>query len=235
MPEDEKDFIVMAVKLLFKRLNEGKVKLVAEKVPQTLEALKAVEFDKGGNPIFETITSPVRALANFVYTHEIEILEEEAEKREKSSPVHGLLSEPVAVNDEILDQCVQQASFSSLAFELYKEVGTVLAVCAHSYTSKDQSEEVLVRNQAICAGLLVRITKLMIAVAHLSSSGERGEVILALNRLILESSTNLRFLLLKNEERFYDQFVKMSLGPERELHDVIQNNIKARSGVHLPD
>src|SRR3989304_1834501 len=52
--------------------------------------------------------------------------------------------------------------------------------------------------------------------------------------MILESSTNLRFRLLKDEERFYDQFVEMSLGPERELYDVIQNNIKARSGVHLP-
>ena len=81
MTTDEKDFLLLAVKLLFMRLKEGKVKLVADKVPETLKALKAVEFDETGNPIFETITSPVRALANLVYTHEIEILEEEAEKR----------------------------------------------------------------------------------------------------------------------------------------------------------
>ena len=57
---------------------------------------------------------------------------------------------------------------------------------------------------------------------------------LALNRSITESATNLRFLVAKNEERFFDQFVRFSLSPERELYDSIQENITARDGKVLP-
>jgi hypothetical protein len=82
-------------------------------------------------------------------------------------------------------------------------------------------------------GFLVRIAKFMLAVVQLCAGHERGEVILALNRSILESVANLRFLVLKNEERFYDQFVKFSLGPERELYDLVLKNVKDRGGKQL--
>lgn len=230
MSEKEKDFLILAVKLLFERIKEGKIKFVAESVPQTLQALDAVRFDEAENPIYETITPPVRALANLVFTQEVERLEKEAEEQERNSPVHEHLSAPTEITEEILRTCTDQGSFTALALELYKETGFVLAICSHVFMAQSAEEGALTRNQAICAGLLVRITKFMIAVSQLSTSGKRGEVILALNRSILESATNLRFLLLKNEQKFYDRFVYFSLGPERELYDLIQSNIAKRDG-----
>src|SRR2546426_8546917 len=88
MSEAEKQFMILAVQLLFKRIKEGKIKLVAENVPETLKALDAVRFDEAGNPIFETVTSPVRALANMVYASEVERSRKDADERERNSPVH---------------------------------------------------------------------------------------------------------------------------------------------------
>ena len=131
MASNDQDFFVFAVRLLFERIREGRVKFVADQTPDTLQALEEVKFDKSGNPIYETIASPVRALANLVYAQELRMLEEEAEERERKSPVHDLLSEPTNVSDEVLATCVAKSSFTGLAFELYKETGVVVAVCSH--------------------------------------------------------------------------------------------------------
>lgn len=81
-----------------------------------------------------------------------------------------------------------------------------------------------------------RLTKqygAIVGIDDVSFTVHPGEVY-ALNRSIMESSANLRFLVLKNEERFFDQFVRFSLAPERELYDLIQKNISERSGEILP-
>jgi hypothetical protein len=231
MQGTERDFIVFAVKRLFDKIKRGQVHF-ANTVPQTLAEVKAVRFDENGEPIYESIGPLVRAMARGIVGHD---LEREAEERIRTSPVHSYLGEPVAVNDDILRECASKSSFSPLAFELYKETVTVLAVCSHAHTGQTPEDCVLPRNQAICAGLLVRIAKFMTAVASLvSQDSERGDVVFALNRSITESATNLRFLVLKNEDRFFDQFVRFSLAPERELYDLIQQNITERGGEILP-
>jgi hypothetical protein len=145
-----------------------------------------------------------------------------------------LLGPPVDVSDAVLQECVAKGDFSELAFEIYKETGALVAVCGHLFESEDPEKGKFARNQAICAGLLIRIAKFMIAVAQLASSARREDVVMALNRSIVESAINLRFLLHKNEERFFDQFARFSLGPERELYDIIQANIKQRGGDVWP-
>lgn len=228
MASNDTDFMVFAVKLLFRRIKEGHVKFVDEKVPQTLRAVEAVKFDVEGNPVYETINPPVRALANLVYAHEVQKLEKEAEERERNSPLHDLLSKPTEVTGDILKACAAQENFSGLAFELYKEAAVVTGVCAHVYMGYE-ANAALNRNQAICSGLLVRIAKFMTAVAQLVSQAERGDVVFALNRSIFESATNLRFLTLKDDGAIYDQFVRSGLAPERELYDIIQRNIRSRA------
>jgi hypothetical protein len=101
--EKEKEFITLKVKLLFRRLEEGKVKLVAENIPNAVEALKAVQFDSAGDPVYETITEPVRAMANVVYSREVQKLDKELEERERDSPVHNLLGLAVKVDDEAIN------------------------------------------------------------------------------------------------------------------------------------
>lgn len=142
--------------------------------------------------------------------------------------IQKFLGEPVTVDEKAIRQCREKGDFGELAFNLYKEAGLILNLCAHTYIAEDPEHGFLPRNQAICAGLLIRITKFMTAVIQLTSTAHRGDVVLALNRCILESTANLRFLALKNEDRFYDQFVRFSLGPERELYDAIQSNIQSR-------
>jgi hypothetical protein len=158
-------------------------------------------------------------------------LEEEAVEREKNSPVHEFLVEPTEVTEEVLRKCSEEPQFTELAFNLYRETGRVLSVCAYSYMGQPGSKMTLKLEQAICAGLLVRIVKFMVAVVQLGDQADRGEVILALNRCITESAVNLRFLVLKGG---YEEFIKSGLSVERELHDLIVSNIKARGGGVLP-
>jgi hypothetical protein len=50
----------------------------------------------------------------------------------------------------------------------------------------------------------------------------------------MESAINLEFLARTTENKYFDQFVEYSLGPERELYDMIQSNIEARKAKVWP-
>jgi len=127
-----------------------------------------------------------------------------------------------------------RAKFSAITFELFKEVGCIAVIGSNIFVANERTEFPFERNQAICAGYLVRIFKLIMAVCRLVSTGEAAEVNLQLLRSVFESATNLRFLLLKNDKHLFDQFVSTSLGPERELYDLVQTNSKKRGGKLLP-
>ncbi|MFZ1137800.1 MAG: DUF5677 domain-containing protein [Candidatus Sulfotelmatobacter sp.] len=133
-----------------------------------------------------------------------------------------------------LEKETDENKVSGIVFELYKEAATVVNLVAHLLDEATSAKGGWPRNQAICAGLMVRITKFMVVVTQLSAKGDRSEVVMALSRCIMESAINLEFLVHKNEDRFYDQFVKLSLGPERELYDLIQRNVAARNGQTWP-
>ncbi len=70
----------------------------------------------------------------------------------------------------------------------------------------------------------------MLSVIKLSADAEHGETVQALNRCIIESAVNLRYLLLKHDENLYERFVKNSLAAERELYEFIQENINDKAG-----
>src|SRR5437868_244644 len=137
MNDEQKAFEVLAVKLLFKRLGEGRVVLNNERVPNLKNAIEAVRF-RDGEPVMDTVEPRVRSLA------------------------------------------------------------------------------------------------LRLAVGRLYASSDSTEVSLALCRSILESATNVRFLLLKNSQELFDKFVLCSLTPERRLFDEIQSSVQTRGGTILP-
>ena len=149
------------------------------------------------------------------------------------SDLEGYVGPPVEVTDEIIQACREKGVFGPLLFDLYKEAGRLLTVTSAAREGYPSGAPRLPRNQAICAGLLVRVSKLMISVVKLSSDIEHGETVQALNRCIIESIVNVRYLLLKDSEVVYDRFVKNGLRPERELYDIIHENIQSRDGKQL--
>ena len=139
----------------------------------------------------------------------------------------------VEVTDAILEKCRAKGQFGALLFDLYKESGGLVCVASAADIGHHGDALRLERNQAIAAGLLVRISKLMASVVKLSSDIEHGETVQALNRCIIESVVNVRYLLLKDSDEVYNRFVKNGLRPEREFYDIIHQEIEQRGGQRL--
>lgn len=142
--------------------------------------------------------------------------------------IERMLGPQVSTAD--IEKMTQPGEVDEVAFELYKEAIRVLILTSHMLDESAVAQGGFSRNQAICAGLIIRMGKFMTAVVQLSATEKRGEVVLALNRSILESAVNLEFLLRAGESQYFDRFVEFSLGPERELYDLTQENISARGG-----
>src|SRR5512135_1689613 len=82
---------------------------------------------------------------------------------------------------------------NAVAFELYKEALSVVNLAAHLLDEAASVKGGWPKNQAICAGLMIRIGKFMLVVTQLSATGNRDEVVSALSRSIMESAINLEF------------------------------------------
>ena len=152
---------------------------------------------------------------------------------EFNADLESHIGPPVEVTDELIRACQEKGQFGALLFDLYKETGGLLTVTSAAYVGCPGDSVGLERNQAICAGLLVRISKLMLSVVKLSSGIEHGETVQVLNRCIIESIVNVRYLMLKDSKEVYDKFVRNGLRPERELYDFIHENIRQRDGKRL--
>src|SRR5258708_9698620 len=91
---------------------------------------------------------------------------------------------------------------NEMAFELYKEALSAVNLGAHLFDEAASVKGGWPRNQAICAGLMIRISKFMLVVTQLSAKRDRAEVVTALNRSILESAVNLEFLVSTNDGKY---------------------------------
>lgn len=143
-----------------------------------------------------------------------------------------ILGEPYNIDN--LTENSSRKDVEIAAYELYKEATAATMATANMFENNSASHPGLHRNQAINVGLLIRIAKLMKVVLQLSAKGNRGDVLPIIIRCIIESITNLEFLIKKNEDNYYEDYVMHSLGPDRELYDRIQENIQAREGEELP-
>ncbi|MGH9346740.1 MAG: hypothetical protein ACRD26_05680 [Vicinamibacterales bacterium] len=126
------------------------------------------------------------------------------------------LPKAVNVSDERLASLKRRREFTGVSLELYRETARVIRVVAQHREPARLKE----MDRAICCGLLARITKFMVGVGSLMAMHPRiGEVIQALNRCQMESAINILFLLKKDDPDAFSDFVKKSLGPEREFYD----------------
>lgn len=229
MNADDQEFEEIALKLLFKRIAEDRFKVAQHHAPRLSAAIDAVKFDDNGEPILETANADVRRVACFIANRELEALE----KTQMNNPVQDVMPQRVEVTLEQLATLDTRGKFTALTFDLFKEAGCLVVVAANVFEAKERTEHPFERSQAICAGHLVRIFKLIICICRLASTGDGAEVNLQLLRSVFETATNLRFLLLKDDPDLFEKFVTKCLGPERELYDLVQSNISARGGKVL--
>ena len=145
-----------------------------------------------------------------------------------NSTIDDWLPERVEVTDEVIQDYQERGLLSNLCLQLYREAGSVCVLCASADIEGKGSQWVFDRKQAICAGLLIRIAKFMVSVLRLSEGQEHGEVIMAINRSITESATNIRFLILKNDDEQFERYVTASLSTEREFYDLVIRRIEQR-------
>ena len=149
---------------------------------------------------------------------------------ELQNQIEEMLGPAVQVNDEVIRACQERDEFGGLSFALFKEAAGTVWVTCNAYYDEGNGPTIL-RNQAVCLGLLSRISKLMASVLKLSSEVEHGETVQILYRCIPESSIDLQYLLKKDDDTVFERFVKVGLKSERELYDIIQENI--RNGQEL--
>jgi hypothetical protein len=99
-----------------------------------------------------------------------------------------MIEGPAETLEEMLSPIVDISSIASetddenvnaIVFELYKETLSVVNFAAHILDETSAAKGGWPRNQAICAGLLVRISKFMLVVIQLSAKGNRAEVVSA--------------------------------------------------------
>ena len=148
---------------------------------------------------------------------------------ELRSQIEELIGPAVQAGEEEILACQENNEFGALSFALCREATMLAWVTCNAYYESGNGFS-LTQNQAVCMGLLSRISKLMTSVLKLSSDVEHGESIQILSRCIIESSVDLQYLLAKDDNTVYERFVKVGLKGERELYDIIQENIKNRNG-----
>ncbi len=138
------------------------------------------------------------------------------------------------IDTSMLNNASTKSEITKIAFELYRETAMVAILISNLYAGRTE-EANLFRNQAIQAGLIVRIAKFMGAILALQCDKvkEHGEVIMALNRCISESAINLKFFSEIATEEDFEKYVKSSFRPEKETYDYIKENIERR-GTTLP-
>lgn len=136
-----------------------------------------------------------------------------------------LLPQPHIPDWTALESSNDEEDFSRSAFELLKECGMVCAAIAGI-----QIKGELERNQAICTGLAIRLTKLGKTIVRDLSNRETFQQ-LSIARQVFETAGNLVYLLNDDGsgDRF-NQYVYDSLVSEKIVLEDIERNIKRRGG-----
>lgn len=144
----------------------------------------------------------------------------------------SILPVPHQVDFEYLKTATDESAYLKEAFELLREVTAWVGI-GISIREKSQPEA-MERNQAICAGQLVRMCKIMRICMKQIADDHGGDHQMALSREFIESASTAAFLLedVTNEARF-TSYLHDSLIQQRELLGTVRKLVKARNGVRL--
>jgi hypothetical protein len=144
-----------------------------------------------------------------------------------------LLPDPVVPPTPTIAAGHDEDDILDLALALFREAAIAIGVCGSTYRGPGPRR--LNRKQAICAGLVIRMVKLLRGILAVVEGDAPRDVVMVLDRCVFETATNLRFLLSKyHDDSLFERFVARSLGTERELYELIRSNIRARNDLVLP-
>ena len=137
------------------------------------------------------------------------------------------------VNIEEIKKFDSEDQFMSLAVELLKEVGQITALLSCTYRLDQYGNpRKWERNEAILGGLMVRISKLQLALLD-QICQKRLEIAFIIDRCLSESLINLKYLLQRDNDNLFDEYIEYSLREEKRLLKRIEENITKR-GHELP-
>ncbi len=147
--------------------------------------------------------------------------------------IDGLPFFDTEVSEDVLSNLGSESDFMRVAVELLKEIGVITSyVISVIPTDRLGRRREWNRNEAILVGLLVRLSKLQQAITD-QVCQHRLEIAHILYRCLVETTVNLLFLLERNSDQLFQDYVEYSLGKEKQLLDFIEQNIKER-GEELP-
>ncbi|HEY5536088.1 MAG TPA: DUF5677 domain-containing protein [Ignavibacteria bacterium] len=138
------------------------------------------------------------------------------------------------VNVEAIKKFDSEEPFMSLAIELFKEVCQITSIlsCACRLDEKNEPRK-WTRNEAALGGLMVRISKLQIGCLE-QICQKRLEIAMILFRCLHESLINMRYLLNKNTDEIFNEYIEYSLREEKRLLNTINQNIDKRGNeLHI--
>ncbi len=137
------------------------------------------------------------------------------------------------VDTEEIKKFDSEDQFMSLAVELLKEVGQITALLSCTYRLDQYGNpRKWERNEAILGGLMVRISKLQLALLD-QICQKRLEIAFIIDRCLSESLINLKYLLQRDNDNLFDEYIEYSLREEKRLLKRIEENITKR-GHELP-
>lgn len=136
-------------------------------------------------------------------------------------------------NIEEIKKYEEEDQFMALAVELFKEVIRITSIlsCTFRLDIKNNPRK-WSRNEAILGGLMIRVSKLQVALLD-QVCQKRLEIANILFRCLGESLINLKYLLTKGETGLFEEYIEYSLREEKRLLNKINDNIKKR-GYELP-
>jgi hypothetical protein len=139
------------------------------------------------------------------------------------------------VDEDALRSARDEEPFTRESFELLKELAQSVSIvaCVLRVDASGQPREVMTRDEAILAGLMIRLSKLQHGLLQ-NCNPERMELLNFFARGIVETAVNLRYLLEFGTQELFDAFVAHSLSIEAGVRERVEADIAEQDGEPLP-
>jgi len=152
---------------------------------------------------------------------------------ENPIPLKDLLPEKVEIDITSISAYTREGQFTSLAVELLKETAILTSLLAGTHQLEENNNpRRWTRNEAVLAGLMVRLSKLQRGFLD-QACQHRREIADIIFRPLVENIVNLTFLLTKDDPALVEEYIEYSLRTEKRLLIEIEDNIKEQ-GFELP-